>query len=124
MREVGGCVGRVIAAKQVQCRGEPFVDVLLNDVQGDPATRTNVLRWGLFHELCCPSNHALQTCVSHKHMVGLFSDHELCGSSQRVERAFSQSVELILAVSVHEHRETEEGQPVQNGFVKGFQNPG
>src|SRR5581483_5654998 len=48
-------------------------------------------------------------------------EHEAGGARERIEAAFGERLELIFAVAVGEHRETEEVQPVADRRVEGVQ---
>ena len=58
---------------------------------------------------------------AHHHVVRLLLEHELAGPAQRVEGAFLQRAELVLAVPVGEVGEHEERQPVRGLLVEGAQ---
>src|SRR5690242_8182431 len=94
-----------LAAKQIERIAEPEIDVLLNDLQWNAAEFAHVLIWVLLHELRGAFDHAAQSRVADKHVMRFFGQHETTGSRQRLESRFSQSRQLILAVTIRKHRE-------------------
>src|SRR5437870_13399304 len=54
-------------------------------------------------------------------MMRFFGQHEFTGARQRLESRLSQSRELILAVTIRKHRESEKVQPVVARLIECFE---
>ena len=73
------------------------------------------------HLLAGAPHDAHDAGFAHKHVVGLFGQHEAAGAGQRIEARFRERAELELAVAVLEEGVHEERKPVVRRLVERLQ---
>ncbi len=107
---------------QVETQAEPEIDELLERLEIDPAELPRVSGVArLFHQLTGALEDPRDARLADEHVMGFLGQHEPRRSRQRVERALGEREQLRFAVTVGEHREHEEVEPVLDGLVEGVQ---
>ena len=107
---------------QVERQAEPEVDELLDRRDVDAAELPHVFgEAGLLQQLTGPLDDAGDAGLADEHVVRFFGEHEARRPRQRIERALRQRQQLRLAVTIGEHREHEEVEPVLDRLVEGVE---
>ncbi len=117
-----GRVGRALTSEQIKAEREPVVDVPLDHVERDRPFRHDVP--ALPQQGSRPRNDSIEAVFADAQMIGLLSAHELGGTRERIEGGLGESAELVLPVTISEHREHEEVEPVLDRLVEGAEDTG
>ncbi len=118
----GRRVARLVGAEQVDRHAEVEVEIALDRRQVDHAGGAQPVRIvgsQLVHHLAGALDHARDARLADEHVVRFLGQHEARRAGQRVEAAFGERAQLVLAVAVGEVGEHEERQPVGRPLVEG-----
>src|SRR5690242_17459735 len=111
--EVRGGIGGDFVAVQIETEAEPEIDELLDGWEINTSQFANVFRKpSALEQLTCSFDNSRHTGFANEHVMRFFGQHEARRSGERIERAFRQREQLRLAVTISEHREHEEVEPV------------
>ena len=111
-------VVRDLAAEELDRAGEPEVDVLLDRRQIDAALPARVAVRVLLGQARALLQHAVDARLTDEEVERLLGQHEARRAGERIEAGLGQGRELVLAVTVGEHREAEEREPVAGLLVE------
>ena len=119
--EIGRRVGRDLRAEQVERGRAPEVEIFLQQRQvhrAGGADPIRVVAAELLHHLQRALDHAADSRLADEHVVRFLGQHEAAGARQRVEGAFGEALQLVLAVAVGEVGEAVKRQPVRDRLVE------
>ena len=118
-------IRRAVAAKKIDRRAEPEIQIFLNGGQIDGAGLADgdrIVSIQFFHHFEATLDHPRNSRVADEHVMRFFGEHEAAGARKRIEARFRQALQLEFSVAVGEIGEHVEAEPVANGLVEGAQN--